>query len=116
MPSLFSKALNGVSVKHCKNTANSAAVRMPVPDKVVIPMIQHMGAPCEPLVKVKDTVTVGQLLGDTDAFLSAPIHSSVSGTVTAIEEFITPGGDKCKSVVITTKYSRPPAPTWPRRL
>ena len=85
MPSLFSKALNGVSVKHCKNTANSAAVRMPVPDKVVIPMIQHMGAPCEPLVKVKDTVTVGQLLGDTDAFLSAPIHSSVSGTVTAID-------------------------------
>ena len=110
MPSLFSKALNGVSVKHCKNTANSAAVRMPVPDKVVIPMIQHMGAPCEPLVKVKDTVTVGQLLGDTDAFLSAPIHSSVSGTVTAIEEFITPGGDKCKSVVITTDKLQTPCP------
>lgn len=102
MPSLFSKALNGVSVKHCKNTASSAAVRMPVPDKVVIPMIQHMGAPCEPLVKVNDTVTVGQLIGDSNAFLSAPIHSSVSGTVTAIEDFITAGGDKCKAVVITT--------------
>lgn len=102
MPSLFSKALNGVSVKHCKNTAGSAAVRMPVPEKVVIPMLQHMGAPCEPLVKVKDTVTVGQLLGDSDAFLSAPIHSSVSGTVTAIDEFITAGGDKCKSITITT--------------
>ena len=102
MPSLFSKALNGVSVKHCKNTASSAAVRMPVPDKVVIPMLQHMGAPCEPLVKVKDTVTVGQLIGDSDAFLSAPVHSSVSGTVTAIEDFTMPGGQVCKSVVITT--------------
>ena len=106
MPSLFSKALNGVSVKHCKNTANSAAVRMPVPDKVVIPMIQHMGAPCEPLVKVKDTVTVGQLLGDTDAFLSAPIHSSVSGTVTAIEEFITPGGDTQRAMAISEEISQ----------
>ena len=102
MPSLFSKALNGVSVKHCKNTAESAAVRMPVPDKVVIPMIQHMGAPCEPLVKVKDTVTVGQLIGDSNEFLSAPVHSSVSGTVTAIEDFVTSGGEKCKSVVIAT--------------
>ena len=102
MPSLFSKALNGVSVKHCKNTAGSAAVRMPVPDKVVIPMSQHMGAPCDPLVKVKDTVTVGQLIGDSNAFLSAPIHSSVSGTVTAIEDFTTSNGGKCKSVVITT--------------
>ena len=102
MPSLFSKALNGVSVKHCKNTAESAAVRMPVPDKVVIPMIQHMGAPCEPLVKVKDTVTVGQLIGDSNEFLSAPIHSSVSGTVTAIEDFVTSGGEKCKGVVIAT--------------
>jgi electron transport complex protein RnfC len=102
VPSLFSKALNGVSVKHCKNTASSAAVRMPVPDKVVIPMLQHMGAPCEPLVKVKDTVTVGQLIGDSDAFLSAPVHSSVSGTVTAIEDFTMPGGQVCKSVVITT--------------
>jgi electron transport complex protein RnfC len=102
VPSLFSKALNGVSVKHCKNTAGSAAVRMPVPDKVVIPMSQHMGAPCDPLVKVKDTVTVGQLIGDSNAFLSAPIHSSVSGTVTAIEDFTTSSGGKCKSVVITT--------------
>ncbi len=75
---------------------------MPVPDKVVIPMIQHMGAPCEPLVKVKDTVTVGQLIGDSNEFLSAPIHSSVSGTVTAIEDFVTSGGEKCKSVVIAT--------------
>ena len=110
MPSLFSKALNGVSVKHCKNTAGSAAVRMPVPDKVVIPMLQHMGAPCEPLVKVKDTVTVGQLIGDSGEFMSAPVHSSVSGTVAAIEDFVTAGGQKCKSVVIATDKLQTPCP------
>lgn len=100
MPSEFSKALNGVKVKHCKNTSASESVRMPVPDRVVIPMIQHMGAPCTPLVKVKDTVTVGQRIGDSDAFMSSPIFSSVSGTVAEISDFVTSSGAKCKAVVI----------------
>ncbi|MEA5011641.1 MAG: electron transport complex subunit RsxC [Angelakisella sp.] len=96
------KALPGVKVKHYKNTANLQPVRMPVPDKVSIPMIQHMGAPCDLLVKVGDTVTVGQLIGDSNAFLSSPIYSSVSGSVTAIDDFVTAMGAKCKAVVITT--------------
>ena len=96
------KSLQGVKVKHSKNTANLQPVRMPVPEKVIIPMIQHMGAPCDLLVKVNDTVTVGQLIGDSGAFLSSPIHSSVSGTVTAIDDFVTALGAKCKAAVITT--------------
>lgn len=100
MPSFWNKALSGVHVKHCKNTASSQSVRMPVPDHVTIPMIQHMGAACEPLVKKGDLVTVGQKIGESEAFMYAPIHSSVSGQVTEIREFITSSGAKCLAVVI----------------
>ena len=76
--------LNGVKVPHHKNTMNCETVSMPAPASVTIPLLQHMGAPCTPVVKVKDEVKVGQLLADSKEFMSVPIHSSVSGTVTAI--------------------------------
>lgn len=62
----------------------------------------HMGAPCNPLVKVKDQVFVGTKIGDTDAFMSAPIHSSVSGTVKAISDYLMANGRTCKMVEIET--------------
>jgi electron transport complex protein RnfC len=65
-------------------------------------MSMHMGAPCTPLVKVKDPVFVGQKIGDTDAFMSAPIHSSVSGTVKAISDYLMANGRTCKMVEIET--------------
>ena len=80
------KHLNSIHVSHYKHTAGCATEVMPVPDVVKISMSQHIGAPCKPLVQKGDYVKVGQLIGDTDAFVSAPIHSSVSGTVTGIEE------------------------------
>jgi electron transport complex protein RnfC len=58
---------------------------MPIPDIVKISLSQNIGAPCQPLVKKGDEVKVGQMIGDTDAFVSVPVHSSVSGTVKAIE-------------------------------
>ena len=79
-----------------------ATVAMPIPDTVRIVMIQHMGAECTPLVKAKDPVKVGQKIGESTAFLSAPIHSSVSGQVKAIEDFITPAGARTKAVLIET--------------
>ena len=102
MASIFSKALNGVKVKHCKNTASCQAIAMPITDQVVIPMAQHMGPPCTPTVKLMDLVTVGQKIGDSDAFLTAPIFSSVSGKVTEIRDYVTAQGATCKAVVITT--------------
>lgn len=80
------KHLNSANVGHFKHTADCETVNMPIPDVVKIPLSQHIGAPCKPLVAKGDYVKVGQLIGDTDAFVSAPIHSSVSGTVTGIEE------------------------------
>jgi electron transport complex, rnfABCDGE type, C subunit len=99
---LFSKSLNGVKVPHSKNTAEMETVKMPVPDKVVIPMKQHMGRECTPTVKLTDLVKVGQIIGDTDAFIGAPIHSSVSGKVTKIDEIIGTDGNPIKAVEITT--------------
>ena len=98
--SAVKKVRGGVKVSHHKNTADTEVVRMPAPAKVVIPMQQHIGAPCEPVVKVGDTVAVGQLIGDTDKYISAPIHASVSGTVTAIGDIKMPNGTLAKAVTI----------------
>ncbi len=94
------KVRGGVKVAHHKNTAELEVVRIPTPSRVVIPMQQHIGAPCEPVVKVGDEVAVGQLIGDSDKFVSAPIHASVSGTVTAIGDIKMPNGSVSKAVTI----------------
>lgn len=53
----------GVHVNHNKNTADCEVVRIPVPEKVLLPMQQHIGVPCTPTVKVGDKVSVGQIVG-----------------------------------------------------
>lgn len=90
----------GVSVSHNKNTADMEPVRMPSPERVILPMQQHIGAPCTPTVKVGDSVSVGQVIGDSDKFISAPIHASISGKVSAIGEFTLPSGARVQSVTI----------------
>ena len=83
--SIFNKHLPAIHVEHHKNTSECPTVKMPLPDKVYISMVQHIGAPCQPTVAVGDLVKVGQVIGDSDAFVSAPIHSGVSGKVVSIE-------------------------------
>lgn len=90
----------GVSVSHNKNTAEMPVERMPVPSTVVLPMQQHIGAPCAPIVKVGDIVSVGQKIGDTDKFVSAPIHASVSGKVIAVGNVKLANGIITKGVTI----------------
>ena len=90
----------GAAVPHRKNTAQLQTAVLPCPDQVTIPMQQHVGAPCRPLVKVGDTVDVGQKIGDSDAYVSAPIHASISGKVTAITQVTLPGGQRTDAVVI----------------
>ncbi len=102
MAGFFKKSLSGVKVPHNKNTMESVTVDMPVPEKVTLPMLQHMGAPCDSVVKVGDHVKVGQLIGTSNQFMSAPIHSSVSGDVIAIDDYINPSGARTKCVVIKT--------------
>ena len=94
------KSLRGIFVKHHKNTAEEKTVSMPVPSTVTIPMSMHIGAPCEPLVKMGDLVKVGQKIGESNAPFSAPIHASVSGKVKQITEFRNAIGVTSKAVVI----------------
>lgn len=96
------KKLNGIGLKHRKNTENSQTVEYPLPARVRIPMSMHMGAPCQPTVKVGDTVSVGQKIGDSDAPFSAPIHSGVSGKVIAVSDYRNAMGAVCKAVEIET--------------
>jgi electron transport complex protein RnfC len=92
----------GAAVPHRKNTANCETIKMGVPEKVIIPMLQHIGAPCEPTVKKGDVVKVGQIIGSSDKFVSSPIHSSVSGTVTSVAPMLTANGSHVAAVEIKT--------------
>lgn len=69
-------------------------------DEMVFPLSQSIGAPSKPCVEKGDRVLKGQLIAHADGFISAPIHSSVSGTVKAIEKRLTVNGDMTDSIII----------------
>lgn len=96
------RKLNGIRLKHRKNTENCATVQLPLPKKIILPMSMHMGASCTPLVKVGDCVKVGQKIGDSESSFSVPVHSSVSGKVTALTEYRAVSGAVSKAVEIET--------------
>ncbi len=92
--------LNRIKVPHYKGTSECQTVKLPIPPRLVVPMCQHMGAVCEPLVKKGDKVLRGQVIGDSDAFLSCPIHAPTSATVTDIIEFLPANGKTCQALVL----------------
>ncbi|MGP8328718.1 MAG: RnfABCDGE type electron transport complex subunit C [Methanosarcinaceae archaeon] len=83
------------------NTLEKINFLTKLPEDVVIPLRQHKGAPCKPLVSVGDTVLAGQQIGEAVGPGSAPVHASVSGTVAAIDDLPHPSGNKVLSIVIT---------------
>ena len=86
----FSKG--GVHPPEAKLSASVAISVLPIPPEVYIPISQHIGAPSEAVVAVGDKVLVGDLLAKSTGFVSANIHSSVSGTVVAIESRVDASG------------------------
>lgn len=94
------KGRGGVNIAHHKNTADKRVVRIPTPPYVQIAMNQNIGAPCTPVVSVGDYVKVGQLIGDSEAYVSAPIYASISGTVKEIKDIKLATGITSKAVVI----------------
>ena len=94
--------LHGVHVPHRKNTADRPPVRMPVPAVVTVPMSMHIGAPAKPVVKAGDTVKVGQLIAEAGGFVSAPIHSGVSGKVKKLDQILGSNGRYDTAIVIET--------------
>ncbi|MBR4308078.1 MAG: methylenetetrahydrofolate reductase C-terminal domain-containing protein, partial [Oscillospiraceae bacterium] len=82
-------------------TEGKALEVFPVPETVVIPLSMHLGAPATACVSVGDSVKKGQKIGEAAGFISAPVHSSVSGTVIAIEDRPHATRGTCLSVVIS---------------
>ncbi len=119
MSSLAKKTFAGGvhPVYHKERTAGQPLELAQVPDVLVFPMSQHIGAPCQPLVKVGDRVLEGQKIGDSEAKVSVPVHSSVSGKVIAVEERAHPSGRTVISVVVENdrKYGQAPPFADPRR-
>jgi len=94
----------GLHLEEHKNTRGKRIETLPPPKTVAIPLQQHIGAPCKPVVSVGDTVAVGQLIGDVGAGLYCPVHASVSGKVIAIEEKFGPMGTKIANVIIENDF------------
>ena len=85
---------------HKETTAGRAIEALPAPPTVQIPMSMHIGVPAEPLVKAGEHVKMGQKIGDTDAFVSVPVHATVSGTVKSVGMALHPNGARVMSVII----------------
>ena len=94
----------GIHPKYNKEMSTGVTdFRIVTPKQVVIPMVQHIGAPCTPLVAVGDRVLRGQKIGDGQG-LCVPVHASVSGTVIAVEPRPHPKGSPVLAVVIENDY------------
>ncbi len=81
-------------------TSRKSTVTAAVPQRAVIPLSQHIGAPCKPTVVIGQEVKKGEKIGETGGFVSAPVHASISGKVAAIGNFPHPLGMDATSVVI----------------
>ena len=93
----------GIHPPYFKELSSHKAIEdCPLPEKVIIPLRQHRGHTCEPLVQKGDTVQAGQKIASSNQFISAPIHASVSGKVLSIEPKREPTGEIIPSIIIKT--------------
>ena len=94
------EGVNGKAV-----TGISAIQKAAAPSRVIIPMQQHIGAPCKPVVAKGDYVRIGQVIGVAGGFVSAPVHASVSGTVVAVDRCMLPNGLHADAVIIDNDFT-----------
>ena len=93
----------GVHPAENKLSANSPIEVLPIPNTISIPICQHLGAPAKVIVKKGDAVKVGTLIAEAAGFISANVHSSVSGKVFKIEQVMETSGYKKDVVTITVE-------------
>lgn len=93
-------------------TANKKIERYLPKGELVFPMAQSLGAPCQPTVKKGDRVLVGQKLGDSEAFVAAPVLSSVSGTVKDVGLRMTSAGIYENCVIVENDNNYEKDPSW----
>jgi electron transport complex protein RnfC len=107
--SFFTK-IKGVRVPHEKDTASSAPKTLPPVGAVFLPMNMHIGAPSVPCVAAGDAVLVGQKIAEAGGFVSSPVHSPVSGTVTAVHDKLYATGEKVRVIEIASDGQDTPFP------
>lgn len=96
-------SMGGVHPEENKLTAEFATVVAPLPEQAIFPLGQHIGAPAKPVVKRGDKVKVGTLIAEAGGFVSAPIHSSVSGTVLKVDTAIDATGYRHPAIYINVE-------------
>ncbi len=94
----FSRGVHPPDQKHF--AADAGIEVLPAPEKIVLPLSQHIGAPCKQAVKTKAEVRVGDLIGEAGGFVSAPIHASINGTVMKAISVTLPTGRRVPAVPI----------------
>ena len=97
--------MGGVHPEENKLSSEVKTVKAPLPEQAVFPLSQHIGAPAKPVVAKGDSVKVGTMIAEAGGFVSAPIFSSVSGTVLKID-----------NAIDATSYQAPPVMRAPRNL
>ena len=100
MGKFLKRSAQGAGVPHEKRTSNLETVVMPLPSKIVVSMSQHIGAPAAPAVAKGDQVYVGTVIGKAGGFVSADIHSGVSGIVDGITTITANNGATQTCVVV----------------
>ncbi len=95
--------IGGIHPAENKLSANRAIETLPIPESVSVPISQHIGAPSEPIVKKGDVVKTGQLIAKSTGFVSANIHSPVSGMVQKVEEIVDANGYRKMAIIIKTE-------------
>lgn len=96
----------GIHPKYYKELTRDKTIELLMPkDELVYPMQQHIGSPCKPIVKKGDHVLVGQKIGEETGYVCAPIYSTVSGIVKAVEERLNFQGMQVLSVVVVNDYT-----------
>ncbi|MCD6575473.1 electron transport complex subunit RsxC [Candidatus Aerophobetes bacterium] len=85
---------------------------IPLPSKVIVPLSQHTGAPCKPLIDKKDAVERGQKIGDVDAFISCPVHSPLKGKVISIEKHPHPTLGEAEAIIIEVEEDEKGENRW----
>lgn len=92
---------HGIHPPERKNFSADASIEvLPTPEEVVIPLLQHLGAPCAPVVKSKQVVSTGEMVGQGKGFVTAPVHASINGKVRKGGAVTLPNGRHVKTVTI----------------
>ena len=96
-----------------KENSTQAIVELSAPNRVIIPLQQHIGAPAKPVVQKGDRVLVGQLIGEAQGAFSAAVHASISGTVVDVQMSLLGNGIEVPAVIIDNDHQDEWAPLTP---